>query len=247
MHHVADTVVGYSHQRPPGCKAGNVSTSFTSEIGTRRHTVCSLSWQDRSVAEHYHGIVIVTVLETGVLTQVNPAKGNFSQVAGRELELVQWHFHTPSEHAFDGNRKSIEAHLVHKDTKTGMPPPVKAQKSTTLLLLGLPKESAHCDRRKLDIAQLEGKLPCVCKFTPHHCITFDCWSSCLALFLVTRHCATINSHPPQSLSPSKQACKTAGAGRSDQHPARAQMGFAFTACCHACCTIHQLCSEMCNI
>lgn len=63
--------------------------------------------------------------------QVNVPKGNFSQVAGRELELVQWHFHTPSEHAFDGNRKSIEAHLVHKDTKTGEVPPYN---STALLL-----------------------------------------------------------------------------------------------------------------
>ncbi|KAL3135620.1 hypothetical protein ABBQ38_006101 [Trebouxia sp. C0009 RCD-2024] len=61
-----------------------------------------------------------TIKNTGHGTmQVNVPKGNFSQVAGRELELVQWHFHTPSEHAFDGNRKSIEAHLVHKDTKTG--------------------------------------------------------------------------------------------------------------------------------
>lgn len=42
-----------------------------------------------------------------------------SQVSGRDLELVQWHFHTPSEHAFDGARKAMEAHLVHKDTKTG--------------------------------------------------------------------------------------------------------------------------------
>ncbi len=42
-----------------------------------------------------------------------------SQISGRDLELVQWHFHTPSEHAFDGARKAMEAHLVHKDTKTG--------------------------------------------------------------------------------------------------------------------------------
>ena len=69
--------------------------------------------------------------------QVNVPKGNFSQVAGRELELVQWHFHTPSEHAFDGNRKSIEAHLVHKDTKTGVLPPVNAQKSATVLAFAL--------------------------------------------------------------------------------------------------------------
>ena len=42
-----------------------------------------------------------------------------SSVAGRDLELVQWHFHTPSEHAFDWERKAMEVHLVHKDTQTG--------------------------------------------------------------------------------------------------------------------------------
>ena len=45
------------------------------------------------------------------------------QVGGKNLELVQWHFHTPSEHAFDGVRKSMEVHLVHRDTLTGVLPP----------------------------------------------------------------------------------------------------------------------------
>jgi carbonic anhydrase len=38
---------------------------------------------------------------------------------GRMLDLVQFHFHTPSEHTFDGRRFSMEAHLVHKDMDTG--------------------------------------------------------------------------------------------------------------------------------
>ena len=51
--------------------------------------------------------------------QVTAPPGNYARVGGREMELVQWHFHTPSEHAFDGYRSSMEAHLVHKDVKTG--------------------------------------------------------------------------------------------------------------------------------
>jgi carbonic anhydrase len=37
----------------------------------------------------------------------------------KSLELLQYHFHTPSEHTIDGIHSSMEVHLVHKNTKTG--------------------------------------------------------------------------------------------------------------------------------
>jgi len=43
-----------------------------------------------------------------------PEGGNQLRLNGRELNLVQFHFHTPSEHAFDGLRFPMEAHLVHR-------------------------------------------------------------------------------------------------------------------------------------
>lgn len=52
-----------------------------------------------------------------LFVQVKPPKGNTIQVGDKKMELAQWHFHTPSEHAFDGERKSMEAHLVHKDSE----------------------------------------------------------------------------------------------------------------------------------
>ena len=52
-----------------------------------------------------------------LLVQIKPPKGNTIQVGDKKMELIQWHFHTPSEHAFDGERKSMEAHLVHKDSE----------------------------------------------------------------------------------------------------------------------------------
>ena len=56
-----------------------------------------------------------------LLVQVKPPKGNTIQVGDKKMELIQWHFHTPSEHAFDGERKSMEAHLVHKDSEGMLP------------------------------------------------------------------------------------------------------------------------------
>lgn len=43
------------------------------------------------------------------------------KVGGKEYTLVQYHFHAPSEHAFDGIRLPLEAHFVHK-SKEGKEP-----------------------------------------------------------------------------------------------------------------------------
>jgi carbonic anhydrase len=50
---------------------------------------------------------------------VNVRPGNFALLGDRRLELLQFHFHSPSEHAFDGARAAMEAHLVHRDATTG--------------------------------------------------------------------------------------------------------------------------------
>lgn len=52
-------------------------------------------------------------------SQVIFPAGNIAYIDGRELELLQFHFHTPSEHAINGRRFPMEAHLVHKDKATG--------------------------------------------------------------------------------------------------------------------------------
>ncbi|PNH02191.1 Carbonic anhydrase [Tetrabaena socialis] len=60
------------------------------------------------------------VLNTGHGTmQVNFPPGNMSFIGDMELELLQFHFHAPSEHAMDGRRFAMEAHLVHKNKSTG--------------------------------------------------------------------------------------------------------------------------------
>ncbi|CAM6086812.1 unnamed protein product [Calypogeia fissa] len=63
----------------------------------------------------------VSVKNTGHGTiQVNFGKANnFLRVRGQTLRLLQFHFHAPSEHAFDGLRYPMEAHLVHRDPISG--------------------------------------------------------------------------------------------------------------------------------
>ena len=55
------------------------------------------------------------VVDNGHTVQVNLAAGNSIEVMGRRYELVQFHFHRPSEERVDGRQFDMVAHLVHKD------------------------------------------------------------------------------------------------------------------------------------
>jgi carbonic anhydrase len=55
------------------------------------------------------------VVDNGHTVQVNVAPGNSIEVMGRRFELVQFHFHRPSEERIDGKQFDMVAHLVHKD------------------------------------------------------------------------------------------------------------------------------------
>ncbi len=56
-----------------------------------------------------------SVLDNGHTIQVNPARGNVITTGGRSYELVQFHFHLPSEERINGRGYPMVLHLVHKD------------------------------------------------------------------------------------------------------------------------------------
>jgi carbonic anhydrase len=55
------------------------------------------------------------VIDNGHTVQVNLAPGNSIDVGGQRYELVQFHFHRPSEERIDGRQFEMSLHLVHKD------------------------------------------------------------------------------------------------------------------------------------
>jgi carbonic anhydrase len=57
------------------------------------------------------------VVDNGHTVQVNVASGNAIEVQGRRYDLVQFHFHRPSEERIDGRQFDMVAHLVHKDAE----------------------------------------------------------------------------------------------------------------------------------
>ena len=55
------------------------------------------------------------IINNGHTIQVNVPAGSFITVGGRRYELVQFHFHHPSENELKGHRFPMELHLVHQD------------------------------------------------------------------------------------------------------------------------------------
>jgi carbonic anhydrase len=67
----------------------------------------------------------VTLVNTGspdelatVRAEIRPGVAGLS-MAGRDWELMQFHWHTPSEHTFEGRHRALEMHLVHTNEAGG--------------------------------------------------------------------------------------------------------------------------------
>jgi carbonic anhydrase len=59
----------------------------------------------------------LAVIDNGHTIQVNYAPGSWIDVGGARYELVQFHFHKPSEEKIDGKPHAMVAHLVHKNAE----------------------------------------------------------------------------------------------------------------------------------
>jgi carbonic anhydrase len=56
-----------------------------------------------------------TIVDNGHTLQVNLAPGSSIDIDDVSYDLVQFHFHTPSEHTIAGEHYPLEVHLVHRD------------------------------------------------------------------------------------------------------------------------------------
>ena len=55
------------------------------------------------------------VVDNGHTVQANIAPGNSIEIGGKRFDLLQFHFHRPSEERIDGRQFEMSLHLVHKD------------------------------------------------------------------------------------------------------------------------------------
>lgn len=56
------------------------------------------------------------VVNNGHTIQVNCVPGSGMRIGADRYELVQFHFHHPSEHLLDGTRFELECHFVHRSS-----------------------------------------------------------------------------------------------------------------------------------
>ena len=63
---------------------------------------------------HYGSSRDSKVINNGHTIQVNYAPGSYAVIGGKKYDLLQFHFHSPSEHQVHGKHADMVAHLVHK-------------------------------------------------------------------------------------------------------------------------------------
>lgn len=87
------------------CAMGKTQSPINITGGPHRDT--------QAVAQRY-GSAPLKIVNNGHTIQVNYAGGSAMTVDGKEYDLVQFHFHSPSEHTQEGSPYPMEGHLVHK-------------------------------------------------------------------------------------------------------------------------------------
>ncbi len=125
--------------------------------------------QTKKAAEDLHinyQPALFTIMNNGHTVQANSVDGGNSVVIeGKEYKLAQFHFHTPSEHQFNGQNYEIELHLVHKDINGKiavlgvMIKEGEENESLTSLWNVLPKEKTENDISLNEPVHLEALLP----------------------------------------------------------------------------------------
>lgn len=66
------------------------------------------------------GEMPLKIVNNGHTIQVNCPHGSHTQVDGRRYELLQFHFHHPSEHLLSGRDFPLECHFVHRAADGGL-------------------------------------------------------------------------------------------------------------------------------
>ncbi len=57
-----------------------------------------------------------TIVNNGHTVQINMAAGSWLRAEDEDFQLLQFHFHSPSEHQIDGELFPLEGHFVHQNS-----------------------------------------------------------------------------------------------------------------------------------
>ena len=93
------------------CEAGHSQSPIDIHSGKKK----LLSEPDNTSIEFNYQSAPLEVVNNGHTIQVNYPKGSSVKIDGQKYELLQFHFHTPSEHTVEGEAYPMEVHLVHQN------------------------------------------------------------------------------------------------------------------------------------
>lgn len=72
-----------------------------------------------NISFHYQASK-VNLINNGHTIQINYDPGSYIEVDGTRYNLLQFHFHAPSEHSINGKLAAAEVHFVHENASGGL-------------------------------------------------------------------------------------------------------------------------------
>ncbi len=113
----------------------------------RKETLPALQFDYRSTP--------LRIVDNGHTIQVNVGPGSSLKVGGERYELVQFHFHHPSEERIDGKGFDMVVHLVHRNSKGQLAVvavPIRSGNRNALLAT----LSSHLPKQKEQVTEVQG-------------------------------------------------------------------------------------------
>lgn len=88
--------------------------------GTRQSPIDIAAGVGATAIETSYPSAGTELVHNGHTIQLNAAPGNTLSAGGATFELLQLHFHSPSEHTIAGRHYPLEAHFVHRGADGGL-------------------------------------------------------------------------------------------------------------------------------
>lgn len=114
--HASATHWGYGGDEGPQ-HWGDISADYhTCKAGQSQSPIdiSNAAAAELSAIEFHYSPSKINLVNNGHTIQENYDEGSYIVVNGKQYKLLQFHFHAPSEHTFNGQPRSMVAHLVHK-------------------------------------------------------------------------------------------------------------------------------------
>ena len=96
---------------------GDMKNEYSKCKGGERQSPVGIALTEKanldSINVNYYATPL-KIINNGHTIQINYGSGSSISIGNKKYDLLQFHFHSPSEHKINGKTYDMEAHLVHK-------------------------------------------------------------------------------------------------------------------------------------